>query len=345
MTDTPRPGSGAIPPSPPQPSSRAILLLGAGLLLLLGFSLFVGRYPAPYIMPPELLRSDEMAWRLVWGLRLPRLVAAVLVGMALAAAGTVFQTIFANPLVEPGFLGVSPGAAFGAAFCIVFLGNQAFLVQGFAAFFAVSGLLISYALATRMRFGGWLLRLVLAGIAVSALFSSALGVLKYLADPLSQLPEITFWLLGGLWSITWDRLLPILPVVLGSLTVMLLMRWRLNALGLDDTTAFSLGLAPARERALLLFAAVAATAAVVSVAGMIGWVGLIVPHLARRCFGADCRQTMPAAMLMGGVLVVGCDDVARCAMAGEIPLGILTSLVGAGGFMVLMTSGALHRTK
>lgn len=330
---------------PNSSSARTILLLGGGLLLLLVFSLFLGRYPTPNIMSPELLRTDEMAWRLVWGLRLPRLIAAALVGMTLAAAGTVFQTIFANPLVEPGFLGVSPGAAFGAAFCIVFLGNQAFLVQGFAAFFAVSGLLFSYALAIRMRFGGWLLRLVLAGIAVSALFSSALGILKYLADPLSQLPEITFWLLGGLWSITWDRLLPSLPVVFLALGVLLLMRWRLNALGLDDTTAFSLGLAPVRERAVLLFAAVAATAAVVSIAGMIGWVGLIVPHLARRCFGADCRRSMPAAMLMGGMLTVLCDDIARCAMAGEIPLGILTSLVGAGGFTVLMTSGALHRSK
>jgi len=326
-------------------STRTILLLGGGLLLLLVCSLFLGRYPAPYVMSPELLRTDEMALRLVWGLRLPRLIAAALVGMTLGAAGTVFQTIFANPLVEPGFLGVSPGAAFGAAFCIVFLGNQALLVQGFAAFFAVAGLVFSYALAIRMRFGGWLLRLVLAGIAVSALFSSALGILKYLADPLSQLPEITFWLLGGLWSITWERLLPVLPVVLLALGILLLLRWRLNALGLDDTTAFSLGLAPARERAVLLFAAVVATAAVVSIAGMIGWVGLIVPHLARRCFGADCRSSMPAAMLMGGMLTVLCDDIARCAMAGEIPLGILTSLVGAGGFMIMMTSGALHRTK
>jgi len=327
------------------PSSQPLWLLGALLLVLFALSLFVGRYPTPYIMSPQCLYDDDMAWRLVWSLRLPRLIAAALVGMALTAAGTVFQTVFANPLVEPGFLGVSPGAAFGAAFCIVFLGNQALLVQGFAALFAVAGLLFSYALATRMRFGGWVLRLVLAGIAVSALFSSALGILKYLADPLSQLPEITFWLLGGLWSITWDRLIPVMPVVAVALTVMLLLRWRLNALGLDDATAFALGLAPARERAVLLLAAVAATAAVVSVAGMIGWVGLIVPHIARRCFGADCRRAMPAAMLMGAILTIVCDDVARCAMSGEIPLGILTSLVGAGGFMVLMTSGMLRRTR
>lgn len=321
-----------------------IVLLGVFLLLLIGISLFLGRYPAPYVMSPHLLSTDEMARRLVWSLRLPRLIGAALVGMVLTGAGMVFQTIFANPLVEPGFLGVSPGAAFGAAFSIVFLGNQSWLVQGCAALFAVSGLIFSYALASRMRFGGWVLRLVLAGIAVSALFSSGLGILKYLADPLNQLPEITFWLLGGLWGITWEKLLPVIPVVLPALVVLMLLRWRLNALGLDDSTAFALGLSPSRERAVVLIAAVAATAAVVSVAGMVGWIGLIVPHVARRSFGADCRKAMPAAIVMGGILTIICDDVARCAMAGEIPLGILTSLVGAGSFMVLMTSGSLRKT-
>ncbi len=343
MTVSPSP---PLTPATPRLRATGALWALAGLVVvLIGLSLFVGRYPAPYFMAPELLQRDDMAWRLVWSLRLPRLLAAALVGMALTAAGTVFQTIFANPLVEPGFLGVSPGAAFGAAFCIVFLGNQALLVQLFAAVFAMSGLIFSYALATRMRFGGWVLRLVLAGIAVSALFSSGLGMLKYLADPLSQLPEITFWLLGGLSSITWERLLPVLPVVTLALVVIFVLRWRLSALGLDDATAFALGLAPGRERALLLFAAVTATAAVVSVAGMIGWVGLIVPHVARRCFGADTRHALPAAMLMGACLTILCDDVARTAMAGEIPLGILTSLVGAGAFMILMTSGALQRSK
>jgi iron complex transport system permease protein len=308
------------------------LLLGIAFIL----SLFVGRYPGPALLSPDRLAQDELAQRLVWNLRFPRLLTAVLLGMSLSAAGTVLQMILGNPLVEPGFLGISQGAAFGAALSIIFLGNAAWLVQGVAAVFACLGLAFSYVVARRVRFGGWVLRLILAGIAVSALFSAGVGMLKYLADPLRQLPEITFWLLGGLWSITWASLRPILPVTLIALYVMYRMRWRLNLLSLDDATAFSLGVAPGRERMLVLVAAVVATAAVISVSGLVGWIGLIVPHLARRLFGADARRALPAAILIGGLFTLLCDDLARIMLAGEIPLGILTSLVGALFFMALM---------
>jgi iron complex transport system permease protein len=178
---------------------------------------------------------------------------------------------------------------------------------------------------------------VLAGIAVSALFSAGLGLLKYLADPLTQLPEITFWLLGGLASLTWGKLLAILPMVLIGLTIMFIFRWRLNILALDEQTSFSLGIAPGRERLLLIFAAVLPTAALISVSGMVGWVGLIMPHIARRLFRADARYSLPAAMLLGGIFTMLCDDLARILLAGEIPLGILTSLFGALIFLALMT--------
>ena len=305
-------------------------------MLVFVLSLLVGRYPGPMLLSPERLASDDLAQRLVFNLRLPRLLTAVMLGMSLSAAGMVLQMILGNPLVEPGFLGVSQGAAFGAALSIIFLGSAAWLVQGAAVLFAGLGLVLSYTLARRARMGGWVLRLVLAGIAVSALFSAGVGVLKYIADPLRQLPEITFWLLGGLWSITWAQVRSIAPVVLIGLYVMYRMRWRLNLLSLDDATAFSLGVSPGRERALVLTAAVAATAAVVSVAGMVGWIGLIVPHIARRLFGADARHALPAAMLMGGLLAVLCDDAARTLLAGEIPVGILTSLVGALFFIAMM---------
>lgn len=282
-----------------------------------------------------------MARTLVSNLRLPRLLTAVLLGMSLSAAGTVFQMLFANPLVEPGFLGVSQGAAFGAALCIVFLGGSAALIQGVSAFFALAGLGLSFLLARKIRYGGWVLRLVLSGIAVSALFSAGLGILKYMADPLSQLPEITFWLLGGLSSITWTKFLSILPATLIGLTVLVLLRWRLNLLALDDRTSYSMGAAPKRERIVLLTAAVLATAAVISVAGMVNWVGLIIPHIARRILGSDTRFTLPASMLLGGVFTVLCDDLARTLFPGEIPLGILTSLMGAGIFMALMASNRI----
>lgn len=279
-----------------------------------------------------------MAGRLVWGLRLPRILAALMLGMALSAAGMVFQMLFGNPLVEPGFLGVSQGAAFGACLGIVFLGGQAILVQLLAALFAFLGLGLSYFLAKKARFGGWVLRLVLAGIAVSAIFSAGVGALKYVADPLRQLPEMTFWLLGGLSSVTWAQVRLVAPVVVVALVVMHAMRWRLNLLALDEATAFSLGAEPRIERAVLLSAAVAATAAVVSIAGMVGWVGLIVPHIARRVFGADAKRSLPACVLIGGFFALLCDDIARTAMAGEIPLGILTSFVGAVLFAFILMS-------
>jgi len=314
------------------------MLLAAILLLVFLLSLLIGRYPGSFLLSLERLTTDELTLRLVLNLRLPRMLTAVLLGMSLAAAGAVFQMIFGNPLVEPGFLGVSQGAAFGASLCIVFLGSATWLVQGVSAIFAFAGLGVSYLLARRVRYGGWILRLVLAGIAVSALFSAGLGILKYLADPLSQLPEITFWLLGGLSSLTWPRLLSILPAALLALLALYMFRWRLNILSLSDTTAFSLGAAPHRERIVVLSAAVVATAAVISVAGMVGWVGLIVPHIARRLFGADSRYSLPAAMLIGGIFCLLCDNLARTLLAGEIPLGILTSLIGASVFLFLMVN-------
>jgi len=312
--------------------------MAVALVAITALSLFVGRYPGPAFLSPGQLASDELAQRLVLNLRLPRVLMAALLGMSLAAAGMVLQMIFSNPLVEPGFLGVSQGAAFGAALSIIFLGNTAWLTQSSAVVFAFVGLWLSYLLARRARFGGMVLRLVLAGIAVSALFSSGVGALKYLADPQRQLPELTFWLLGGLWSITWANLRAISPAVLLGLFVMSQMRWRLNLLSLDDATAFSLGLSPGKERALVLLAAVAATAAVTSVSGMVGWVGLIVPHMARRLFGADSRYNLPAAMLIGGLFTVLCDDLARTLLAGEIPLGVLTSLLGALFFIALLVT-------
>lgn len=319
-------------------ASRTLPLVGLAVLLVVvfGISIFLGRYPTPGFLSLERLSSDEMARSLVLNLRLPRLLTAVLLGMSLAAAGAVFQMIFGNPLVEPGFLGVSQGASFGAAFSIIFLSHSAWAVQIAAALFAFLGLGLSYLLARRVRFGGWVLRLVLAGIAVSALFASGVGVLKYVADPLSQLPEITFWLLGGLASLTWAQFWAILPAVTLGLLVAFQMRWRINLLSLNDETAFSLGAAPGRERALLLVAAVIATSAVISVAGMVSWVGLIIPHIARRLFGADARYALPASMLVGAIFALLCDDLARVLFPGEIPLGILTSLIGAAIFMLLM---------
>ena len=317
---------------------RLFLFLGLSLVVALGLSLLVGRYPTAFWMSPAVLKGDELARQLVWNLRLPRVLTACLLGMTLAGCGAVLQMIFRNPLVEPGFLGVSQGAAFGAGLSILYLGGAPLLMEGTATVFACLGLTASYLVARRVRYGGWILRLVLSGIAVSALFSSGVGMLKYLADPLTELPDLVLWMLGGLWGVTWADFLYILPLVIPGLIVVLLMRWRLNLLSLDDETSFSLGVAPGRERTLVLGAAVAATAAVVSVAGVVGWIGLIIPHIARRLTGADAQRALPASLLLGGLFALGCDVLSRALLAGEVPLGILTSFFGALLFIAMMLS-------
>jgi iron complex transport system permease protein len=324
-------------------SDPRIPLLSLLLLLAAAASLLLGRYPVPGLISIGRLLRDPLAGRLVLTLRLPRILAGILLGASLAAAGTVFQMIFANPLVEPGFLGVSQGAAFGAALCIVVFSAAPAVVQAVALVFALAGLALSWLLARAFRFGGGILRLVLAGIAVSALFAAGIGALKLAADPVRQLPEITFWLLGGLWNVTWRDLLFLLPPVGAGLAVVWLLRWKLNVLSLDDRVAHSLGTAPERERLLLLLAATMATAAVVSVSGLVGWIGLMVPHAARRLVGTDARRALPAGMLMGALSILVCDDIARTVLPAEIPLGILTSLVGAVVFILLMGTAGKRR--
>ena len=322
------------------PITRRFVILIGSALLIVAVSLFVGRYPAPYWTPPSLLSQDELARRLVLSLRIPRILAALMMGASLAAAGMAFQMVFRNPLVEPGLLGVSQGAAFGAALAILALNASPFLIELSAGIFALLGLALSFLLARRLRYGGWVLRLILAGIAISALFAAGVGILKYMADPLTELPEITFWLLGGLWSVTWRETIFLLsPVILG-LTMVFALRWRLNLLSLSDETAISLGSRLGRERTLVLLGAVAATAAVTAVGGVIGWVGLLIPHLARRIFGADARVALPASILLGAPFVLVCDNLGRSLLTGEIPLGILTSTFGAIGFaLVMMRTG------
>ena len=318
--------------------SKTLLFLALGVLAVLLVSVFIGRYPEPFWMAPRLLFQDQLAQQLVLNLRLPRLLTALLLGMVLAAAGSVLQMVFRNPLVEPGFLGVSQGAAFGAAISILWLNRHPLVIELSATFFGLLALLLSYLLSTRIRYGGWVLRLILSGVAVSALFSAGIGILKYIADPLTELPELTFWLLGGLYSVTWQDFLFVLPFALAGITTVYVMRWRVNLLSLNDDTAFSLGASLSRERIILLVMTVSAAAALTAISGVISWVGLIIPHISRRLFGASAEKSIPAAMLLGGGFTVIADDLARTLLPGEIPLGILTSAIGAGLFIYLMIS-------
>ncbi|MBI9106744.1 MAG: iron ABC transporter permease [Spirochaetales bacterium] len=323
--------------------SRLILLcltLAAVFLL----SLLLGRYPKPGFTPISVLRADPLALKIFLTLRLPRCTAAMLLGMALGCGGLIFQLIFSNPLVEPGFLGISQGAAFGAGLSII-LGGQALIwMQISAAAAGLTGLALTYILAHRLRFGGWLLRLILAGIAVSALFSAGLGLVKTLADPLTQLPEMTFWLLGGLSGVTPSHLKAAIPGVVIPLTILIALRWRINILSTGDQTAFSLGLSPAKGRLLILFLAVIPVTTMISISGIVQWVGLIVPHLSRKLFGADASASLPGAIVIGGLFGLICDDFARLLFSGEIPLGILTAFLGVILFIIILTRPDTEQT-
>ena len=318
---------------------RFLKISGLLILLLAVFilSLLWGRYPRPGFTSPELFRDDALARSLLFNLRLPRAVNAVMLGAALSAAGMILQTILGNPLVEPGLLGVSQGAAFGAALAILLAGGSFWSLSISATFFGLTGLALSWFLARKIRYGGSILRLVLAGVVVSAFFSSGLGILKYMADPRSELPEITFWLMGGLSSSDWSSVGRTVPPVVITLLITVLLRWRVNLLSLDDRSAFALGSNPGRERFVLIILSVIAVAAVTATAGIISWVGLLVPHVARKIEGADTSKSLPLAIILGSIFVLICDDLARGLLSGEIPLGLLTSLGGAVIFALLMT--------
>ena len=321
-------------------SQRSYLwfLLVILLIAIAALSLFIGRYPKPGIMNPALLGTDSIARQIVLNSRLPRILGAILLGLVLGGAGASLQSIFSNPLIDAGFLGVSQGAAFGAALALV-LGLRAYSVIAALAFgMAVLALALSIWLSERFRYGGQILRLVLAGLAVAAFFSSLLSLMKYIADPLHQLPDIVFWTMGSMVPMSWKRLESAAPIAILSLVVLYGMRWRVNLLSLDDAVAHSLGIRPSLERRIVSVAAAAGVGVMTAVCGVVGWVGLIIPQIVRAVDGPDGRFVIPSSMLGGAIFVLISDTIARSVFSGEIPLGIITSLLGALSFAILLTT-------
>jgi len=330
-----RPASGSRPRVRARGALGGVLL--ATLVAAFTLSLFVGRYPAPGFMNPSILGSDELARQIVFNSRLPRMLGAVLLGLVLGGAGASLQSVFGNPLVDAGFLGVSQGAAFGAALALI-LGLRAYsMVAVFAFCAAVLALGLSLWLAERFKYGGQILRLILAGLAVSAFFSALLAMMKYVADPLKQLPDIVFWTMGSMVPMSWQRLESAAPVALAALALLFGMRWRVNLLSLDDAVSHSLGVRPTLERRAVSIAAAAGVGVMTAVCGVVGWVGLVVPQLVRAIDGPDGRTVVPRSMLGGAIFVLVSDTLARSVFSGEIPLGIVTSLFGALSFAFLLT--------
>jgi iron complex transport system permease protein len=273
----------------------------------------------------------------VFNVRGPRIAAAILVGAALAAAGAAYQGLFRNPLVSPDILGVSTGAALGAV-AAIYLSLGVVAIQTLAFVAGLGAVAVVYAIASALRRHDPVLVLVLAGIVIGTLLGSCVSLLKYLADPYNQLPAITFWLLGSLASVTLGDVRAIVPSVLLGLVPLVLLRWRMNVMTLGEDEARALGVDTHRLRLAVVVAATLMTAGVVSISGVVGWIGLLVPHLARFLVGPDFRRLLPASILLGAGYLLGVDTLARTAARIEIPLGVLTAFIGAPFFIWILVA-------
>lgn len=306
-------------------------------------SLFLGRYP---LTPENILgvlwhgitgggsEPEAVHSTLVWTIRLPRAILGSLVGASLAVSGTALQGLFRNPLVSSGMLGVSSGAGFGAALAIIFFNFMpAIYVSSFL--FGIIAVVLAYTIG-RIYNTTPAIMLVLGGVIVSSVFSALLSLAKYVADPYEDLPSIVFWLMGSLASASYrDIMVASVPMALGMGGVFLA-RWRINVLSMGDREARSLGIDTRKNRFLVIAAATLATAGAVSVAGVIGWVGLVIPHIGRIIAGNDNRVLVPVSMSLGACFLVIIDNLGRIITGGEIPLSILTALVGGPFFVYLL---------
>ena len=320
-----------------------IAILIASALL----SLAIGRFEVPLSHVVGILAANfisiEPWWtsveqRVVELIRIPRILMAALAGAGLAVAGAALQGIFRNPLVGPQIIGVSSGAAFGGALAIL-VSESRFLLIGFAFACGMLAMVIVYGIS-RQQGRASILMLVLAGIVTSAFFSALVSVTKFVADPDDKLPAIVFWLMGSFASASYDKVwLIAVPVILGSL-VIYLMRFQINVLSLGDEEAQALGVKVERTRWIALTAIALISSAVVAAAGVVGWVGLVIPHFARMLTGPDHKLLIPAAMLIGASYLIHVDNVARTVIAAEIPVGIITALIGAPIFGLLLRKAA-----
>lgn len=318
----------------PWPVAAALV---AAPLLAVFIALAVGRIG---IAPGDVLQSlatggaaGEQTDIVVWTMRLPRILLAALVGAGLSAAGCVFQSLFANPLATPDTLGVASGASFGAALALL-LGMGLVGIQAVALVFGGTAVLLTWLAGSGK--GRGMNTIVLAGIMISSLFTALVSLVKFVADTESQLPSITYWLMGSLSSAGFDSLLLGAPLIIVGIAVLLLLRWRLNILPLPEDEARATGTNVRLLRGITIACATAITASCVSMCGQVGWVGLLIPHICRMWFGNNHMSLVPASVSIGAVFMIAVDTLARSVSAAEIPISVLTAVIGAPFFILLM---------
>ena len=316
------------------------LLIGSAVLALaaIGMGRFSMSIPQTLatLFPgsfPEIEVTKTMR-NVIFNIRLPRVLLSLLAGAGLSVAGASFQGLFSNPLATPDTLGVATGASFGAALGIL-LGCNMFLTQVCALAMGMLAVAVVYAVS-RVRGGTNMVMIILGGMVVSSLFSALVSMIKYVADPQDVLPAITFWLMGSLSATNFQTLLLGAPFILAGTAMIFALRWRLNVLSLNEDEAHTLGVNVKLLRVLVILASTMITASVVSMCGLIGWVGLLIPHISRMLFGNDNRRVIPASIGLGAIFMLLIDTLARTVSASEIPVSILTAVIGAPVFIILL---------
>lgn len=326
------------------------LFLGILWLVLSIVSLGVGQYHIPFdevfvllakgFMAAPISESLSIPYDVIFSIRLPRVLMASLAGGALALSGIALQGVFKNPLVGPHIVGVSTGAAFGGTLAILFEVSKVGLF-GFAFVFGILALMMVYALASFVSKHN-LFALILSGIVVSGFFSALISLIQYISDEEEKLPNIVYWLLGSFSSANYERVallaIPTIPIMI----IFVLMRWRFNLLSLQDHDMRLLGINITKLRLIILGLCSLIIAAQVSVSGNVGWIGLVIPHLSRMLVGVDHRKSLPTAILLGAIFMLVVDNVSRTITQGEVPLGILTALIGAPVFAYLMKKNGIR---
>ncbi len=305
-----------------RPTTRVFFLM----VFLFLISLFIGRYPLHQL--PENMETVLLQ------IRLPRIIAAMLVGAGLSISGATFQGLFRNPLVSPYILGVASGAGFGACLGIL-ISESFFITQAMAFFFGMVAALLSYSLSKSCKTPATLV-LVLSGIVVGSVFTALTSLTKYVADPYDKLPQMVFWLMGSLSTVRLYDIIYTAPLILGPMVILILIGWRINILSLGEEQASSLGMDTKKMTLLLVICATLITTSAVSISGIIGWVGLVVPHIARMITGPQHKKLLPMTVFLGASFLLVVDDIARSLLSIEIPLGILTALIGAPFFAYLL---------
>ena len=319
-----------------------VIALSYGLVILVSLiCLGFGRYSVPLPEVVEVLLSaifggneGGTAATVIFKVRLPRILLAIAAGAGLACSGAAFQGLFSNPLATPDTLGVASGASFGAVLAMM-LGGNLIVIQLFALASGLVACAITYWIS-RVKSQRSVVMIVLSGMVVSALFQAFVSLLKYLADPEDELPSITYWLLGSMSSVTYTNLLFGLPCIVLGAAMIFVLRWRLNILSLTEDEARSMGVNIKLLRLLVIVASSLITASVVSMCGLVGWVGLLVPHIARMLMGSNNNTVIPLSLSLGAVFMLIIDTAARSATAAEIPISILTAIIGAPFFIGLL---------